>query len=594
MQNQKTGHYRSIVILFFAFTCSFVGYTQSKENTISGKVTSLGEPLADVNVSIKGTDKGVQTDSLGTYALKVRPLDMVVFSHIGMVPQEIIVEDVTRVINIRMEPLVNELEEVVVSKRIRKTQESLAKNYFSDASIVKSTHGYLSPSIVGYELRVVDGKDLNASARDILDAIAKQLPGTVVRENPNGTIGRFLFAQNYGSLRGAAPLRFEVDGAVLQEVPTWLDIRTVIRVAIMPASEAIYRYGKAGTGGMVIINTNNTEYGFRDKDGRAYDAFRLDNNTYIDNAISGEKVLENGPSYLKQLKGSGQIQDVLSTYREYRNNHGSSYAFVLDVCTVLLDTFNAKEEAGNIVQEHTHLFKENPIALKALAYVYEAYGMPKKAHEVYRSIYKIRPAYSQSYMDLANSYRNIGDYKQAAAIYSRYEHLKKIEYLKNDSTSFLPIINREMNNLLVMRGAEMFDFRKKNEYVWDEDFDGTRLVFEWNDGEAEFELQFVNPLGNYHNAIHSMVSDPKRIRDEKMNGYACDEYLIDNSLKGDWLVNVKYLGNKSLTATYLKTTIYRNYGSPNQEREVKVFRLGVKGVSQKLFKVQGSGKLVSK
>ncbi len=582
--------FRSLVLFFFCISI----YSQSKENTISGVVTNFGKPLPAVNVSVKGTDKGIQTDSLGAYSLKVRSLDIVVFSHVGMISQEIMVEDVARVINISMEPLVNELDEVVVSKRKRKTQENLAKNYFSDASIIKSTHGYLSPDLVGYDLRVIDGKDLNTDARDILDAIAKQLPGTVVRENPNGSIGRFLFAQNFGSLRGAAPLSFEVDGTVLKEVPTWLDIRTVIRVAIMPAPESIYRYGKEGTGGMAIINTNNTEYGFRDSDGRAYDSARLDNNTYTNDAINSERVLQNSPSYLKQLKSSKHIQEALSVYNQNRKAYGTSYSYILDVCTVLLDKFEGKKEAKGIVQEYKRLFEENPIALKALAYVYEAYAMPKEAHEVYRNIYKLRPAYSQSYMDLANSYRNMGDFKQAAAIYSRYDHLKEIDYLKKDSTSFLPVINREINNLFVTKGDEMFDFDKKNDYVWEETFEGTRLVFEWNDGEAEFELQFVNPLGAYHTAVHSMVSDSKRIRDEKVTGYSCEEYLIDNSLQGDWLVNATYLGNKSLTPTYLKTTVYFDYGSADQRKEVRVFRLGLKGVNQELFKLYGSGKLVSK
>ncbi len=582
--------FRSLVLFFFCVST----YSQSKENTISGVVTNFGKPLPAVNVSVKGTDKGIQTDSLGAYSLKVRSLDIVVFSHVGMISQEIIVEDVTRVINIRMEPLVNELDEVVVSKRKRKTQVDLAKNYFSDASIVKSTHGYLSPAVVGYDLRVVDGKDLNTSARDILDAIAKQLPGTIVRENPNGSIGRFLFAQNFGSLRGAPSLAFEVDGAVMTKAPTWLDIRTVIRVAIMPTPESIYRYGKAGTGGMVIINTNNTEYGFRDSDGRTYDSARLNNNTYTDDALGVEKVLQNSPTYLKELKNSEQMRALLQVYDKNRDHYGGSYAFILDVRTVLLDKFDGKEEAKKILQDHKELFEENPMALKALGYQYEAYDMLKEAHEVYRSIYKMRPAYSQSYMDLANSYRNVGDYKQAAAIYSRYEHLKKIGYLKNDSTSFLPIINREMNNLFAFKGDEMFHVTKSSDYVLEETFRGTRLVFEWNDGEAEFELQFVNPLGNYHTAVHSMISDAKRIRDEKLTGYSCEEYLIDNSLRGDWLVNATYLGNKSLTPTYLKTTIYFNYGGQKQRKEVRVFRLGLKGANQELFKLHGSGKVVFK
>jgi hypothetical protein len=46
---------------------------------------------------------------------------------------------------------------------------------------------------------------------------------------------------------------------------------------------------------------------------------------------------------------------------------------------------------------------------------------------------------------------------------------------------------------------------------------------------------------------------------------------------------VRYLGNKSLTPTYLKVTLYDNYGTTAQRREVRVFKLSLKDVNQRLF-----------
>jgi uncharacterized protein YfaP (DUF2135 family) len=119
------------------------------------------------------------------------------------------------------------------------------------------------------------------------------------------------------------------------------------------------------------------------------------------------------------------------------------------------------------------------------------------------------------------------------------------------------------------------------------------MVFEWNDSEAEFELQFVNPEGSYFKTVHSLAKDAERIHDEKLLGYSCEEFLIDESLTGTWQVNAKYLGNKSLTPSYLKATIYYDYGSAAQHKEIKVFKLGLKNVNQELFKVNNTARIVS-
>ncbi|MBT8204838.1 MAG: hypothetical protein KJO20_05635, partial [Eudoraea sp.] len=72
------------------------------------------------------------------------------------------------------------------------------------------------------------------------------------------------------------------------------------------------------------------------------------------------------------------------------------------------------------------------------------------------------------------------------------------------------------------------------------------------------------------------------------------EYLLDASLPGEWDVNIKYLGNKSLTPSYLKVTIYQNYGSMSQSKVVKVFRLQLKDANQRLFGLNNGTKIAMK
>jgi len=93
---------------------------------------------------------------------------------------------------------------------------------------------------------------------------------------------------------------------------------------------------------------------------------------------------------------------------------------------------------------------------------------------------------------------------------------------------------------------------------------------------------------------HSLADNADVIYREKDFGYNITEYLLDGSLPGTWQVNINYSGNKSLTPTFLKATVYYNYGTSAQRKEVKTFKLSLKNVNQELFKITVGSKMVSR
>lgn len=74
---------------------------------------SSGEPLPGVSIVVKGTTNGTITDFNGNYSLKVSEGDMLVFSFIGYVTQEVTVGE-AKVINISLKENLEEIDEVVV------------------------------------------------------------------------------------------------------------------------------------------------------------------------------------------------------------------------------------------------------------------------------------------------------------------------------------------------------------------------------------------------------------------------------------------------------------------------------------------------
>lgn len=80
---------------------------------VVGTITDeSGAPLPGVNVVIKGTTKGTQTDFDGNYSLDVPYGQELTFSYIGMVSQELPIY--SSIINLDMEEDATQLEEVVV------------------------------------------------------------------------------------------------------------------------------------------------------------------------------------------------------------------------------------------------------------------------------------------------------------------------------------------------------------------------------------------------------------------------------------------------------------------------------------------------
>ena len=104
-------------ILLTCFMLVFVLHAWAQDRTVSGKVTDAesGEGLPGVNVLLKGTSQGVNTDLDGNYKISV-PSDggTLVFTFIGMAKQQVAIGS-RSVIDVPMESDVQQLSEVVVT-----------------------------------------------------------------------------------------------------------------------------------------------------------------------------------------------------------------------------------------------------------------------------------------------------------------------------------------------------------------------------------------------------------------------------------------------------------------------------------------------
>ena len=103
------------------------GSQQQKDRLLRGKVTDkAGDPLPGVAVQVKGTSQGVTTNADGEYYIMVKGVEtpVLVFTFVGMEPQEITFEKGKHVIDVVMQESQQRLDEVVVTGIFKKAKES--------------------------------------------------------------------------------------------------------------------------------------------------------------------------------------------------------------------------------------------------------------------------------------------------------------------------------------------------------------------------------------------------------------------------------------------------------------------------------------
>ena len=137
-----------LVFLLYAFT-------QAQQKTVSGNVSDQsGLPLPGVNIIVKGTSHGTQTDFDGNYSIQVSVGDVLSFSYVGLRSQDITV-GASNTVNVTMDEDVGVLNEVVVTAiGISRNEKELGYNVQSvnadeasirpNADIVNSLSGTTS------------------------------------------------------------------------------------------------------------------------------------------------------------------------------------------------------------------------------------------------------------------------------------------------------------------------------------------------------------------------------------------------------------------------------------------------------------------
>ena len=232
--------------------------TFAQERTVTGVVSDdTGMPIPGVNVLVKGTKNGAQTDFDGKYAIKASPNQVLVFNYIGMTSQSIAASSTS--INVKMLGAAQELEGVVVTALGIKREKKSLSYAVQEVSGSTLTDGgsnnavsALSGNVAG--LQITAPSTMGGSTRIVLRGI-----GSTTGENRPLIVidGIPLDNGNYNSTstqRGAG-------GRDYGDASADINPDDIASVTVLKGGPAAALYGNRAGNGAILYTTKSAKSG---------------------------------------------------------------------------------------------------------------------------------------------------------------------------------------------------------------------------------------------------------------------------------------------------------------------------------------------
>ena len=541
--------------------------------TVKGRVSDENGYLSNVVVISRDNNLKTVTDSLGNFSIEARNRGILEFRYIG---KNTILSRVSESIvkNIYMTDGNMVLDELVLESK--------------KEEVIDNGYGKLDKKRLGYSIETLDGNKIIPSNTNVKDAVAGKFAGIKIGNNDD--LSQFVGRGRYTTILGNQYGLVVVDGLVIKQSNSsrdagfiadtgFLDPANIESVTYLKGLAATNIYGSDGSNGVLLIKTKTGSSSYKKKKKR-----RLGNTPTYNNDAEIEEII-NKP-YIKEISKTTSIEDAYKAYISQRKLYGKDVNFFFDIASYFKNWNNpylVKRILSNVLEVHKNLDVE---ILRMLAYKYEEFDMFDESVEAYEQIISIKPSESQAYRNLALSYQLNKQFTKAQEVHNKIYNNKYTEV--NSFSGLKQTINSEYKNLVALHNstlvaADIPDFYKKNtEY-------DTRIVFEWSYFDAQFDLQIVNPQQRYYTWSHTQNEERSRIIKETAQGYGLEEFFITKKDKGEWLFNLTYYGKKTgdnSIPTYLKITVYNNFGRPNQTKKVTVKELNDLNKKETILKLK--------
>jgi len=205
----------------------------AQQRVISGTVSDVSGPVPGINVIVKGTKNGVQTDFDGKYSIKAKTGDVLLFSYVGMQDVTITV-GTSSVVNAKMKEIGKELDEVVVVAYGKAKKSS----YTGSATQIKSEQ--LENRPLTNALSVLEGSTSGVQVQS-----SAGQPGSAPEIRIRG----------FSSINGSNTPLYIVDGVPYAGDISNLNSSDIESLTVLKDASSTSLYGSKAANGVIIITT---------------------------------------------------------------------------------------------------------------------------------------------------------------------------------------------------------------------------------------------------------------------------------------------------------------------------------------------------
>ena len=233
-----------ITLILTAFVATM---SMAQEMKITGTVSdNSGYPLPGVNVVVKGTTEGTQTDFDGNYEILASIGDILTFTYVGLKTAEVTI-GTSNIINVMMEEDAAMLNEVVITAQgIRREKKSL---------------GYAVSNNPNY----IERQKKKAYHNSISRALSGKVSGVQITNN-NGFIKTTtnIKIRDINSINSNNQPLYIVDGVPIQSqfnaVIQSIDKHEIEQVNVYKGARAKDLFGSSAKNGCIVITTKQGNY----------------------------------------------------------------------------------------------------------------------------------------------------------------------------------------------------------------------------------------------------------------------------------------------------------------------------------------------
>lgn len=224
---------KTLLLSFFLWLTAFVPLL-AQDRTVSGKVTGDdGSALPGVNISIKGTNRGTNTNADGIFKLTVSPTATLVITSIGYASQEVRVGN-RDVINVTLASTSSTLDEVIVT-----TFGTAKKASFTGSSAKVGAEKLGARPITNI------GQALEGISAGVTTTTTSGQPGSAPAVRIRG----------FGSISSSNDPLYVVDGVPYSASIANLNNDDIESITVLKDAASTALYGARAANGVVMVTT---------------------------------------------------------------------------------------------------------------------------------------------------------------------------------------------------------------------------------------------------------------------------------------------------------------------------------------------------